>query len=538
MHGEGLRCRDLFELEPLKGSLLLAGKGGLDRVIDRVNVMEVPDVTDWVRPGEFLITTGYPFRNDPELFADMLPKLAEKGIAAIGIKTKRFVDEIPPSVLKLGDELNLCVLELPPNTVFSDVVSHVMEHVLNGRLFQMNVLQERVGSATQILMDGGGMQDILSCAESFVRNPVILLNSRDECLCTEETEKTHDSDIRSMDWRWIRHQAKGSPYIWNHAGREWHAWPMSNQKSNPAWLIAIEDSSLTRLDRLTLEKIGAIAGLELMNLNVQQRIEYKYRDQFLQDWLTGRIGAESDLQLRAEVCGAAVDVRSESHCAAILLGDGRSSARDQELLLSLRNSKMQDQVPFEVTLLQDQLIFVLQRREYAQDLIPHLQALLEGDRFCLCLGKIAADPTSLFDSYAEARRIAAISSMSGITAEILTYDTLGVYPLLLQLAGSDELPKFLDKFITPLKEHDLKQESNLLATLQNYFHYGRNAKAAAVKMFAHYNTVLYRLERISGILGLDINHPDSCFQLELALKLHDLMTLKTVKKESEGGVFA
>lgn len=57
----GLTCSDILLIPDLKEAALLAGAGGLGRYINRVNVMEVPDVIDWVRPGEFLITSGFLF---------------------------------------------------------------------------------------------------------------------------------------------------------------------------------------------------------------------------------------------------------------------------------------------------------------------------------------------------------------------------------------------------------------------------------------------------------------------------------------------
>src|SRR5690606_28505164 len=144
----------------------------------------------------------------------------------------------------------------------------------------------------------------------------------------------------------------------------------------------------------------------------------------------------------------------------------------------------------------------------AQQLRSRLLHVLGEEQVCLCIGKVAAEITSLSDSYAEARRVRAIASMSGLSGEVLRYNELGVYPLLLQLAGSEELPRFLDTYMTALKEHDERQDSQLIATLRMYFQCGRNAKAAAGKLFAHYNTVLYRLERVSNLLGIDLGNPD------------------------------
>ena len=51
---------EVLHVDCLTGTTVLAGANGLDRIVTRLNVMEVPDVIDWVKPHELLVTTGYP----------------------------------------------------------------------------------------------------------------------------------------------------------------------------------------------------------------------------------------------------------------------------------------------------------------------------------------------------------------------------------------------------------------------------------------------------------------------------------------------
>jgi purine catabolism regulator len=53
-----LTLREAMTLvEPLRQSRLVGGEGGLDNVVQSVNVMEVPDILEWVHPGELLVTS-------------------------------------------------------------------------------------------------------------------------------------------------------------------------------------------------------------------------------------------------------------------------------------------------------------------------------------------------------------------------------------------------------------------------------------------------------------------------------------------------
>lgn len=61
----GLSVGEVLGVSTLNGARLIAGRSGLGRIVQRLNVMEVPDILSWVKPNELLLTTGYPLRNTP-----------------------------------------------------------------------------------------------------------------------------------------------------------------------------------------------------------------------------------------------------------------------------------------------------------------------------------------------------------------------------------------------------------------------------------------------------------------------------------------
>lgn len=184
----GLNCSDILLIPDLKEAVVLAGAGGLGRYINRVNVMEVPDVIDWVRPGEFLITSGFPFHGQPELITEIIPQLNQKGVSALGIKTKRYIDEIPARALELADQLNFPIFELPAAISFSDVVRDIMERVLVQEARELSQLQSRFQKLSKQLLHGDGIEDFLLTLDGMLHNPVVLLDDTDQVLCSPQAE--------------------------------------------------------------------------------------------------------------------------------------------------------------------------------------------------------------------------------------------------------------------------------------------------------------------------------------------------------------
>jgi len=58
----GVPLREVLKLAPLREARVVAGASGLDRLVRHVNVnvMEAPDLLNWVKPNELLLTTAYP----------------------------------------------------------------------------------------------------------------------------------------------------------------------------------------------------------------------------------------------------------------------------------------------------------------------------------------------------------------------------------------------------------------------------------------------------------------------------------------------
>lgn len=75
-------------------------------------------------------------------------------------------------------------------------------------------------------------------------------------------------------------------------------------------------------------------------------------------------------------------------------------------------------------------------------------------------------------------------------------------------------------------ESDRKQQGALMNTIRTYFHCNCNAKETAERMFVHYNTVSYRLDRIKNELGLRLDDPETKLLLQLAIKIHEINELK------------
>ncbi len=117
----------------LKECKLLAGEKGLNRVIRCVDSMEIPDISQWLQQGEFLVTTGYALKDNSEALVRVVEALADKNGSGLALKT-RFIGEISWSVLERAEELGIPIFEMPVEMPTISLTEPLVRRVIAGEL--------------------------------------------------------------------------------------------------------------------------------------------------------------------------------------------------------------------------------------------------------------------------------------------------------------------------------------------------------------------------------------------------------------------
>jgi purine catabolism regulator len=113
------------------------------------------------------------------------------------------------------------------------------------------------------------------------------------------------------------------------------------------------------------------------------------------------------------------------------------------------------------------------------------------------------------------------------------YTQLGALRLLLLLHRDlpSDLARFVNEAIGPLLEHDADTANPLLPTVQAFIEHGGRLRDTAKHLYVHRNTLAYRLQRATEILGADLRKADVRFSVELALKALPLLGEGASKKQ-------
>ncbi len=86
--------REAMRFGEFAGATLKAGEAGLDRAIEWVRIMETPEIQP--RPGDLLLTTGFPIKDDRAAQIRLVSRIAESGGAGLVVKPHPYLRKLAP----------------------------------------------------------------------------------------------------------------------------------------------------------------------------------------------------------------------------------------------------------------------------------------------------------------------------------------------------------------------------------------------------------------------------------------------------------
>ncbi len=291
------------------------------------------------------------------------------------------------------------------------------------------------------------------------------------------------------------------------------------------------ESELDEIDQLVCEHGAAACALEMAKQKAVNETEKRLRGTFLDRLLLGDVSQQEAIRQ-----GRRFDHdMTRAHVAFVLAwrGERRQSLRrlettvnavlaerDAAALIWLREREG-EVVVFHATDFDDPIDHSLALSNAFRDEIKRQFPL---SRVAIGLGQVAREVKIWRSSYRDA--VQAMELAQRLQTDIpLFIGDLGVYQLILSLSDRDKLSDFCERSLGALTAYDMRQNSDLIGTLEAYFNCHGNLSQTAESLIVHRNTLLYRMNRINEIAEIDLNRPETRLALHLALTIRRLLTL-------------
>ena len=137
------------------------------------------------------------------------------------------------------------------------------------------------------------------------------------------------------------------------------------------------------------------------------------------------------------------------------------------------------------------------------------------------IGTVSEHLRELADSYKEAQTAIDVGKVFDTEKSIINYENLGIGRLIYQLPTT-LCEIFLSEVFKKNSIDSLDQET--LFTINKFFENNLNVSETSRKLFVHRNTLVYRLEKIKKLTGLDLRQFDHAIVFKVALMVRKYLT--------------
>ena len=553
-----VRLRDILKVDLLAGAEVIAGATGMDNEIASVNVMEVPDIVDWVRPGELLLTTAYSLSDNVEAFNTLLPKFSEKGVCGMGIKMKRYINELPESVIETANRLAFPIIKIPPEVSYGDLMKQVFTYIIGEQTRLLEKINEFNNQIRDIMLRSGDMDEFAELISQAFHSPTMISDQVHKSYVFHTEDKTWEEILTRVIPSTINNASiLAEPGLMKiHSGYDQIDGRKIKRFSIPIFFeenlyghIYIWDinESIDTGDLFVIESATSLIALHIVTkLTVTQR-ENVHRTNFLELLLSNKPESQARAILDAEYYG----FNPTAHHQCLIF---RLDSPENVGSATLRNRRIQ-----ETSLILTGILSYMQRKassryisatkpneayfllEFDQNLNPETRAaqtrlfvysLLElardlkvQERCFVGIGREYPGYDKLSDSLHEAKQAVRIlqSSQKLIKEHYGFYEDMGIARLFGTPEIRVDLLNYADQVLQPILRYDAEHDRKLLDTVRAYFEHGGNLHKTSEVQFTHYNTVVYRINRIRDTLKVDLKDPETAFSIQFALKIRELI---------------
>jgi purine catabolism regulator len=543
---EGILVKEAYELIRDDGVDWLAGRNGEGRVIKSVNVIEIPDCFEWIRGGEMMLTTLYPYKTIQEKI-DLIIHLNKGNAACVLIHPGNEKSlKVPDYLIDLSDNYDFPLLAIDRKVPYSVIIKKIYEALLNREELALKKAHEVNLLMNQVIISKGGVYEILKRLSHILSESVILLDESFDVI--EAVYKNQDGEyiqnniglIRNYFKEYIKENLKLS----NSANNKLNYFKLKNNiilafavlnlndDIDNYLLISMKENITEYEDKMysvgLLSAATAIKIERLKNLAVLET-EQKLKLDFFDDIISNACASDEVLKKRARTLGLKFADKNyvlifdmddfegyynknydkgEEHIQKIkkdlkkAIRKGISEISDQVVLFVPKSDGWVLLLGFSKRAHSTEQIY----RKTIDDIVFKVidEFSQKNHRITLSVGISSSIEriNELKRAYDEAVFAKNLGNRLFGRGKVTYNDDLGIFRLISIPQEKEEILR--DKLLNRIYEYDKKRNGNLIETLEIFLDTGRSIKTTAEKLFTHPNTVKYRLKRIKEIAGEEV----------------------------------
>jgi len=540
---------NLFILEGMKESTVLAGHRGLSRNVQFVNISDTPDVIKFLDKNHLLLTTGYPFKDEPRKMCDLIREMHAKDCAGLVIKVDRFLETLPVEVKLLADDLAFPIIDLPTDHTLGEVSRHILNYLNDHEAEQLYYALHIQREFSDMMIKGYSLTGLVEQLSHFLSRPALLLNHRGETIARShdfrlDSMKQVEKEVTASVKADLPSARKGTNLIVpSKLDQSAGTFPVQTKREHDSMLIIIDALTLPYpMSQMAIEQAGNVISFTIIKEQAIEENARLLKNNFFADLIEKRLHSEDEIISRSNYYGLQSDMDTICVSCAIDIPYNQYEAMHlYEKKIGELHNTIYDQLEDEMvngnmqgTLFTKEKYFVmlLQFPTYSETKVNRLTTFIEKAQqhiqaqgeFTVSFG--VSNPiqslTEVSIAYQEADEAITNGYDVPMAGFINFYKTKEIEELLGTIPEKD-LKSLYENTMKTLAYPKTKEDIELVKTIETYLDCQCEISETSRKLFIHRNTVKYRIEKMEELLELSFRDPADSLRVRVSLMIGSIL---------------
>ena len=544
-----IKISDIINIPYLEGIFIVNKDDYSKNIVDRLEVVDNFNITPSIY-SLCIVNYDLKLENEDEIIS-FIKRCNEKLISGI-ILSEPMISKIK-TIKTVNKDLflkNIPIMAVPETIPFFDVVYYIQNFMIEHYKAKLNTVVDINNHFSYISLKTPDIKLIIDYFKTIIDNPIMIYDeffnvvvSTDDYIKNYERVPGTEEKNFLKNLYYYRQKITLTDSDNNKKEYDRILFPITFENRDKAFLAVFEiNNKLRDIDFTILEICATSTLIEMKRLMALKKIEEKHLNDFLYDLVYRTDNKSDDIKRRAEI----FNIFENLHYCCIIFDvhfkdnyKQKSNTLDElkDIILNsiisfINKSNMQSLASrFGRSMLilhkteSNNIESYDKVKETCINLKKYLISRHDFITVHVGIGSIINNLRNVSKSYQEA-----ISSLSfGRTVYdesldfVVSYNDSSLLKIFSKVKDNKMLNEIIPENLKNLKKCDIKSNSDLVKTLSTYLDCNCNAKKASEKMFIHYKTMLYRLEKITKEFDIDISNSNSRIQIELALQIINIM---------------
>ncbi|MDA2626842.1 PucR family transcriptional regulator ligand-binding domain-containing protein [Bacillus cereus] len=538
-----MKLYDIMKIPIFDQAKLIAGHKGVEQEVYTVNMMDAPDIIHFLKRNELLVTSAYHFKDDMYALRELIVQMKKQGCTALGIKTKRFLQEIPEEIISLADEIYFPIIELPFDIGLGDLVNQTLSYILDMRTNELHQAMQIHQQFSNHIISGKGINMILENLSSLIQLPVVLLDYHLRPISEHNNTKASIQNLKKFFINGRKLPLSTIEIVTfsllTKTRDTVSIFPIYTQNNQYSYLVI--DGFISPLNRsmvLAVEQAANVLAFELIKEHSLRQYSRRIQDEFFTNVINSVFSTQDEIINLGKEFNLSFDQKYICIIGKIDIKEFTMSfmeyQEEKDLIYDLIEEELNSYTANVHLFIKDDMYVLLvncdgiwrqTEKERMISLLKNIQVKIYTyfqKSISFGIANSSEQLLHISHSFKEATDAFYYGEISGSKEFIEIYQAKEISAIL-RMIPQEQLKKFYESTLHSLANENEKDHAVLLHTLSVYLETHCAISETAKRLFLHRNTVIYRLEKCEEILGRNIKDPNETLQLRIAFRIKPLI---------------